>query len=104
MAAALAGSLSLSVPALADLPPAGGALSSTQQQSNKLLEDARNAIKAGNGRLALINLKNALTANPQNSAARLLLGTVLSLSGDSGGAERELRQARKDGAPPAQVL
>jgi len=104
VAAALVAVLAVSVPARADLPPANRSLNSAQLASNKLLEDAQNAIKAGNGRLALITLKNALTANPQNAAARVLLGKVLNLAGDSGGAERELRQARKDGAPPSQVL
>lgn len=72
--------------------------------ADKLVADAQKAIAGGNVRLALINLKNALTADPTNVNARVLLGTVLYRTGDSSGAERELRQARKDGAPSSQVL
>ncbi|HEX4636289.1 MAG TPA: tetratricopeptide repeat protein, partial [Rhizomicrobium sp.] len=104
LTAALAGGLAVSGPVFADVPPATGTLTSSQQTSNKLLADAQKAIQAGNGRLALISLKNALTADPQNSRARVTLGILLNQMGDGGGAERELRQARKDGAPPALVL
>jgi putative PEP-CTERM system TPR-repeat lipoprotein len=103
LAAALAGCMT--VPALADIPSASNAMSaSAKTNADRLVADAQKAIAGGNSRMALISLKNALTADPRNVNARVLLGTVLAQMGDSGGAERELRQARKDGAPPALVL
>jgi len=87
----------------ADVPPAKLAVGGNAE-ANRLVGEAQKAIRAGNGRLALIHLKNALNVDSRNTAARMLLGTVLQQMGDSGGAERELRQASKDGAPPATVL
>jgi len=104
-AAALSSGLAASSLAWADVPSASNAMTaSNKSAADKLVADAQKAIAGGNGRLALINLKNALTADPRNVSARILLGTVLFRTGDTGGAERELRQARKDGAPPSQVL
>lgn len=104
-AAALSAGLAASLPAQADVPPATNSLNaSNKAAASKLVADAQKAIAGGNVRLALINLKNALTADPRNVTARVLLGTVLYRTGDTGAGERELRQARKDGAPPSQVL
>lgn len=89
-------------PALADVPPA-----SAIQKNNsveKMLAEAQQAIKAGNFRAALITLKNAVSAAPRDGNARTQLGVVLMRMGDQAGAERELRQARKDGAPESLVL
>jgi len=66
--------------------------------------DAKKAIKNGDFRLAVILLKNAVTADPKNSAVRAQLGLVLLQSGDPVSAERELRQARLDGAQDQAVL
>jgi len=96
--------LTASLPARADIPPATGAVGSAKVQAERLVADAQKALQAGNGRLALINLKNALTADPRNVTGRVLLGRVLYQMGDTGAAERELRQARKDGAQPSLVL
>lgn len=105
LAAALSAVLAAPIPARADVPPATNAMTaSNKATADKLVADAQKAISGGNVRLALINLKNALTADPRNLTARVMLGTVLYRTGDSGAAERELRQARKDGAAPSQVL
>ena len=104
MAGGLAASAILLAPAQADVPPAGAPASSSQQASQRAIADAQAALKSGNGRLALIILNNAVTADPHNVQVRMLLGSVLNLTGDSSGAEREFRQARKDGAPPALIL
>jgi putative PEP-CTERM system TPR-repeat lipoprotein len=108
LAAALAGGMAVSVtllaPAQADVPPADAPVGPPQQASQRAIADAQKAIRSGNGRLALIILNNAVTADPHNFQVRMLLGTVLNLTGDSSGAERELRQARKDGAQPAIIL
>jgi putative PEP-CTERM system TPR-repeat lipoprotein len=62
--------------------------------------DAQKALKEGNIRLTLILLKNALKAAPKNAVLRAQLGFVYQQAGDPVSAERELRQARSDGAPP----
>ena len=104
LAAALAGGLVVSGAAMADVPPANAPIGSPQQASERLFADAQKALKNGNPRLALIDLRNALTSDPRNTKARLMLGVMLNLTGDSSGAEREFRQARKDGAAPSLVL
>jgi putative PEP-CTERM system TPR-repeat lipoprotein len=108
LGSALAGALLASDNAFSDVPP----LSHTQRNPNagdgaavdKLLADAQKALKGGDIRLALIYLKNAVSAAPQNAAARVQLGIVLLQYGDALAAERELARARKDGAPELLVL
>ena len=100
-AAMLAGS-ALVGPAAADVPSMAAAQDSAAV--DKMLSEAQKAMKAGNGRAALILFKNAVSAAPRNGSARAQLGIVLILVGDNPGAERELRQARKDGAPELLVL
>ena len=95
-------------PGFADVPPQ----SYTQNNPNpvgaaalqKLLADAQTALRGGNARLAAIYLRNAVSAAPSNGAVRVELGKVLFLAGDAQGAERELRQAGRDGAPAAALL
>jgi len=70
----------------------------------QFLVDAQKALKAGNPRLAVILMKNAVNAEPKNAMIRAQLGLVLLESGDLASAERELRQARADGAPEQFVL
>jgi putative PEP-CTERM system TPR-repeat lipoprotein len=106
--AAIAGSLSLSQPAFCDVPPAsytqGKSGAAAAAAVEKLLADARKALANGNVRLALIYLKNAVSTAPGNATARLELGKALLLADDTFNAELQLRQARKDGAPPSQLL
>ena len=94
--------------AFADVAPLPSGLGSSGGTNStvvdKLLSDSQKAIKSGNIRLALINLKNAVNAAPHNGVARAQLGTLLLAIGDESGAERELRQARKDNAPVPMVL
>jgi tetratricopeptide (TPR) repeat protein len=103
--ALIAGSLSVCGPAFSDVPPA--LYTQTKPGAvaiDKLLAEARKALANGNVRLALIYLKNAVSAAPRNSTARLELGKALLLADDALNAEAQLRQARKDGAPASQVL
>jgi putative PEP-CTERM system TPR-repeat lipoprotein len=103
--AAIAAGLSVSGPAFCDVPPASYTQSKPGAVAvDKLLADARKALADGNARLALIYLKNAVSAAPGNAITRLELGKVLLLAGDELNAELQLRQARKNGAPPSQVL
>ncbi len=106
LGAAFLGSVLASGPAFADVAPL---LSNQGNPTNgapvdKFLSDAQNALKSGNIRLALITLKNAVAAAPHNAVARAQLGVVLLEAGDASTAERELRQARRDGAPELMVL
>src|SRR5437588_3739015 len=64
------------------------------------LRDAESALKTGNVNLAIIQLKNAVQLAPKQGEPRARLGLVLlQQPGSAGAAQRELRQARKDGAP-----
>src|SRR6187401_210590 len=89
-------------PAMADVP----SMAATQNSNavEKLLAEAQKSVKAGNVRAALITLKNATSLAPRDGNARTQLGVVLMRMGDDAGAERELRQARKDGAPETLAL
>jgi putative PEP-CTERM system TPR-repeat lipoprotein len=102
LAAAMLASAAAIYPAGADVPP----MSATQNAGSidKMLADAQKAMKDGNGRAALIMFKNVVSLAPRNGYARTQLGIALMRIGDVGGAERELRQARKDGAPELVVL
>ena len=107
LAAAMAGMLIAPEHALAALPPSSdqdNPASWNRAKANQLVADADKSLKSGNVRAALITLKNAVTADPGNGVARARLGLVLFQVGDPPAAERELRQARKDGAPEAVVL
>ena len=53
---------------------------------------------------AIIELKNALQANPKSAEARMLLGVALLETGDEAGAEQELRRALLLGAPRNEVV
>src|SRR5579872_6291229 len=70
----------------------------------KLLKDAETALKSGNINLTLILLNNAVNAEPRNGVIRANLALVMLRTGDTPSAERELRQARADGAPDQIVL
>ena len=84
-------------PAAAALPPTGGATSNAAVA--RLVSDAQNALKAGKLPLAIIDLKNASSADPHNGEIRAQLGAVLMRAGDYRAAEQELRDARRQGAP-----
>jgi cellulose synthase operon protein C len=105
---AMAGSLFAFQPVFADVPPSSygqGTLNpGNSAAAGRLMADAQKALKSGNIRLALINLKNAVGADPHNGTAHAQLGMTLLQTGDEPTAERELRLARKDGAPELLVL
>lgn len=58
----------------------------------------------GDLRAAKIEAKNALSTNPQNATARLLLGQIYTDLGEYFGAEKELRVAHKLGVPDESIL
>lgn len=72
---------------------AGGSYSEVRAatpESQQFLEDARKRMEAGDGNAAVIQLRNALQADPQNVEARLLLGQLYLGSGQFDAAEKEL--------------
>ena len=75
-----------------------------RSQFAKLMDQARQAMAQNHPRLAVIFLKNAVSAAPKDGDARLQLGIALLKSGDAASAERELRSARQYGASDDHVL
>lgn len=90
--------------AAADNPPQAPPGQATSGEVQKLLVGAQAAIKSGNYRLALIQLRNAVRIAPSSGEARIQLGLVLFQIGDPASGESELRQAWKGGAPEKAVL
>ena len=70
----------------------------------KLLADAQRALSNGDTQLALILLKNAVSAAPNSGIARVQLAKALVQAGDKASAESELRTARRNGVPDREVL
>jgi putative PEP-CTERM system TPR-repeat lipoprotein len=73
------------------------------QSPDELLAEARTAFAAGQARTAEIHLKNLLQLQPDNAAARLLLGRVALVGRDFASAEQSLRRALMAGADPSEV-
>jgi len=68
------------------------------------LDDAKEAWAAGDLSSALIRLKGLLQENPDDPAARLLLGRIYLDNGDARAAQQELERARVNGAEDADLL
>jgi putative PEP-CTERM system TPR-repeat lipoprotein len=75
-----------------------------QSQFAKLMDQARQAMAQNHPRVAIIFLKNAVSAAPKNGDAHLQLGVALLKAGDAAAAERELRSARQFGASDEHVV
>jgi putative PEP-CTERM system TPR-repeat lipoprotein len=63
------------------------------EKPEALLDSARLYLERNDNKAAIIQLKNALQANPNLSEARFLLGSALLETGDPVGAEAELRKS-----------
>jgi len=74
------------------------------QNSETLLADAQMYRQKGEARAAIIQLKNLLQKEPDNAAARLLLGSVYIDTGEALSAEKELRKAKTLGLSQQQVM
>ena len=72
------------------------------EDAQTLIADARNYQEKGDNNAAIIQLKNALQSNPDNSEARYLLGTIYNKTGDFQSAEKELRKALSLGMSPGE--
>ncbi|MGZ8287977.1 MAG: XrtA/PEP-CTERM system TPR-repeat protein PrsT [Telluria sp.] len=69
------------------------------ETSESLVAEAKQFIQKGDTKAAVIQLKNALTANPSDVEARLTLGNLYNEMGDALSAEKEYRKAAELGAP-----
>ena len=68
-----------------------------------LVQQAQHYHQTGDDKAAMIQLKNALKAAPQNAAARQLLGSIYLAQGDAVSADVELRKALTLGAAKVAV-
>lgn len=71
--------------------------------SDATLTQAESYLAQGDYRNAMLTLKNMIQSNPENQAARLLLGKIYLPIGDGASAEKELRRAQKSGAPAKEI-
>src|SRR5262245_31786031 len=97
----MGGFLLAATSATADVPKPTASVQGSNAESRKLFAEGQAAMKSGNLRLALIKLKSAVQASPSYADARIQLGVALFQTGDPAGAEREIRQGWKAGAPDA---
>lgn len=77
---------------------------SKMQTAQTLVAEARQYHQKGDNKAAIIQLKNALQKNPDDSDARYLLGTIYVETGDPKSAENQLRRALSLGTSPDKVL
>jgi putative PEP-CTERM system TPR-repeat lipoprotein len=69
-----------------------------------LIAEARSYQQKGDSRAAVIQLKNVLEREPDNAAARALLGDYYLEGGDVLSADKEFRRARQAGMAPDEIL
>ena len=73
-------------------------------ESDEYLAEAKKYLAEGEGKSAIIQLKNSLKSDPSNADARLLLGELYLRSGNAEGAAKELGRAARLGAPKDQWM
>jgi len=79
------------------------ALATQNSDDSRLLTTSRDSIKNGDFRAALIQLKKAVKANPNNPDARFELGFLEFRGSDFVAAEKDFLQAQEFGYPAAKV-
>ncbi len=82
---------------------AGGAYIALRQSPEDHFQAGSALFQQGDIKGAAIELKNSLQADPNNAAARFLLGRVHFVNGDFAAAEKELRMARDLGSKEADL-
>lgn len=95
--------LAVAVVSGAILLSAGMSGCNRSQTAEELLAEATQYQQKGDNKAALIQLKNAVSQNPENAQARLRLGTLHLNLGDAASAEKELRKAASLGIPADQT-
>jgi putative PEP-CTERM system TPR-repeat lipoprotein len=75
-----------------------------RQESEKYLSEAKASLAKQDFKAALVELRNAVQADPDNAAARYELGVLQLRAGDAASAEKELRAARNLGYPEAETI
>jgi putative PEP-CTERM system TPR-repeat lipoprotein len=75
-----------------------------EPEETRLIADAKHSLEKGDVKTALIQLKNAVKANPSSAEARFELGRLELRTGDFVAAERDLTQARENGTPDPVIL
>ena len=81
-----------------------GLMVACSEDPEALKASARDSLARNDTATAIIQLKNALQAQPDAADVRFLLGQALLRSGDVAGAENELNKALEAGHPESQVL
>ncbi len=74
-----------------------------QQRSEEYFLEAKEYLAGGNVKAAIIQLKNALQNDPDNVAARQLLGKIYVRVGNGPAAEKEIRAAIRRGVDPKEL-
>lgn len=80
------------------VPATAAAAAVDKEKAESYLHEARDYLKKGDGNAAVIQLKNALQADPGNIAARRLLGEIYLRIGNGPSAEKEFSTAIRHGA------
>ena len=76
---------------------------SGEKTASEYLDSAKSHLESGNVRTALIETRNAVSQAPDNSAARLLLGTLELKQGNPPAAEAALLKAKELGTPRVEI-
>lgn len=79
-------------------------LTACGEKPETMLNSAKNYLARNDAKAAVIQVKNALQANPDLPEARFLLGKALLETGDAVGAETELRKALALKVPQEQIV
>ncbi|MCB2108582.1 MAG: PEP-CTERM system TPR-repeat protein PrsT [Rhodobacteraceae bacterium] len=82
-------------------PPAWAAPTS---ESLRFMEDAKEHLEDGDTAAAIIELKNAVRVDPDNSEARVQLGELYLRTGDAASAQREFESARARGYDESKIV
>jgi putative PEP-CTERM system TPR-repeat lipoprotein len=75
-----------------------------QESAATLVAQAKQYKQDGNSKAAVIQLKNALAANPDHGEARYLLARIYNETSDPASAEKEIRRAATLGIAPEQTF
>src|SRR5262249_38429316 len=84
--------------------PGASPVRAASDEPNRHYERAEGYLAKGGLQSAIIELKNAVQADPENGPARYALGVALLRIGDAAAAEKELTAARGHGVAESQLV